>query len=171
MARRKNLDFDPALPLDQAKHEAFAQEVAKGQRLGTAYRLAGYRGKNRNTLDAASSALLRRVKVGARIEWLQMQAADETLLTREWLIGQMRAQFHAASSEGNRNAAIKALELLGRERKTFIDKKELGPPGAFSALSDDELNAHIAAAERTIPRSPPGKTIEGRSQGPRGKPN
>jgi hypothetical protein len=37
------------------------------------------------------------------------------------------------------NVANRALELLGKEQGMFVERKEVGKPGDFEALTDDEL--------------------------------
>ena len=41
--------------------------------------------------------------------------------------------------------ANKALALLGEEIGMFVDRKELGKPGEFSRMSDEELEWFIQA--------------------------
>jgi hypothetical protein len=42
------------------------------------------------------------------------------------------------------------LELLGREVKLFTEKKELGKPGDFDHMADDELTAFIEAQGKLV---------------------
>lgn len=41
------------------------------------------------------------------------------------------------------NVANRALEVLGKELGTFIDRKEVGRPGDFSGMSEDEPDKRI----------------------------
>lgn len=43
----------------------------------------------------------------------------------------------------NGSVANRALELLGKERGMFIDRKEVGGPGDFAAMSDADLDSFI----------------------------
>ena len=43
----------------------------------------------------------------------------------------------------NGNVANRALELLGKEQGMFVDRKEIGKPGAFDALDDEELERAV----------------------------
>jgi hypothetical protein len=58
-----------------------------------------------------------------------------------------------ASRRGRRtyNGAVanRALELLGKELGMFIDRKEVGSPGEFERMTDEELieEVHRQAAE------------------------
>src|SRR5215471_4020290 len=54
------------------------------------------------------------------------------------------------------SAANRALELLGRELNLFTEKKEVGMPGDFDHMADEELTEFIEAqaeVERTAPPS------------------
>ena len=48
------------------------------------------------------------------------------------------------------SAANRALELLGREVNLFTEKKEVGKPGEFDHISDDELTAFIEAQGEVV---------------------
>jgi hypothetical protein len=47
------------------------------------------------------------------------------------------------------NVANRALEVLGKELRMFIDRKEFGRPGDFSGMSEDELEL-VASEEAGI---------------------
>jgi phage terminase small subunit len=47
-------------------------------------------------------------------------------------------------------ARDKALEMVGRHLGMFIDRKEVGGPGDFEDLKDDELDRRLAEADRAI---------------------
>lgn len=64
--------------LANARHERFAQEVAKGTSSRDAYRAAGYETRNDAATDAAASRLLSDVKVQARVAEIQERAAIRT---------------------------------------------------------------------------------------------
>ena len=62
----------------------------------------------------------------------------------------------------NGNVANRALELLGKEQGMFVDRKEIGKPGAFDALDDEELERaiellHAEVAEYEQKLLPPAK--------------
>ena len=50
----------------------------------------------------------------------------------------------------NSMGANRALELIGKEGGMFIDRKEIGEPGAFDRMSDDELRRAISEADAVI---------------------
>jgi len=52
-------------------------------------------------------------------------------------------------SKGDINGVNRALELIGKELRMFVDRKEVGQPGEFAHLenmSADELRAFIHQA-------------------------
>ena len=50
----------------------------------------------------------------------------------------------------NANAANRALELLGRELNLFTEKRELGRPGDFDHMADEELIKFIEAQGEVV---------------------
>lgn len=161
---------DAKKPLANARHEAFALAIAKGSKQSAAYLEAGYKA----TGDAAyvcASQLLRRPKVAARVAHLQERAADETILTKAWLIQQAQGILADARQDRAHSAAARMVELLGRERNTFVEKKEIGRPGDFSGMADDELDDFIAREAGELGRGAPGKTDTPRSDRSPGKPH
>lgn len=130
-------------PLANVRHEAFVQNMLKGLKAADAYRAAGYKAKSDNVAYVAGWQLLRNTKISARLAYLETKASDESVLTRAWLITQARVVYQKAIESGQLSAANKALEMLGRERKTFIPKAELGEPGDFSEKSTDELRDYV----------------------------
>ena len=48
------------------------------------------------------------------------------------------------------SAANRALELLGRELKLFTEKKEVGKPGDFDHMTDEDLIESIEAQAEVV---------------------
>jgi hypothetical protein len=165
-----------ANPLKNAKHEQFAQFVSNGDSATNAYVLAGYAEKG---AEQNSSRLIRNDDVLGRIQYLRDQkaqahqaavikAVEASGLTKEWVIEQLMENVAIAKAaepvrdeEGNPigeyktniAAANKALELLGKEVGMFIDRKEVGQPGDFEKVGDDELERGIEEANAAIERA------------------
>jgi phage terminase small subunit len=164
------------LPVDNAKHEHFCQLVANGESATQAYVLAGYSDKG---AAASANRLLKNAEICDRIAYLRalkeqdqvqarQQAIERTALTKEWIIQQLMENVAMAKqaepvrdSEGNETgeykqnlpAANKALEMLGTEIGMFIKKAEIGKPGEFQDLTDDELERQLADADRALAAS------------------
>lgn len=169
--KRTKTKFDPSKPLANQRWEIFAQEVAKGTKTALAYVAAGYKNKSPDGTWAAASRLLRSVRLGARVAWLEQRAADQSVLTKEWLINQARVCYKEAREAGNYPAALQALRMLGLERATFIPKAEFGRPGDFTMMTDDELDAFIARTQGDPGLGAPREALPDGSGGARGKLN
>jgi phage terminase small subunit len=128
--------------LKNARHEKFAQELAKGKTADEAYQLAGYRPNrgNATTLKANQS-------VRDRVEELTERAADKAVIDKAWVLDRLRQNAETCMAldfvkgpDGqattavthNPAAASKALELLGKELGMFKDQVEQTVNGAMS---------------------------------------
>jgi phage terminase small subunit len=144
--------------LPNPRHELFAQAIAKGASQRDAYKAAGYAVKSDKGADASASRLLTQANLQARIAELQTRAAEKTMLSKSWVIQRLMENVERAmqailvlDANGNPtgqfkyegNVANRALELLGKEQRMFVDRKEIGKPGAFDALDDEELERAI----------------------------
>lgn len=151
--------------LTNPKHERFAQELAKGKSLEDAYVAAGYRPSRGNAcvLKQKQSVSERVAELLAEREKIHAQATAEAIreekLTKAWVIARLVENANRAMQavpvttrdgeatgeykyEGH--VANKALELLGKELGMFIDRHEVGGPGDFARMNDDELERFIA---------------------------
>lgn len=164
--------------LSNSRHEIFAQELAKGKSAASAYVLAGFVENRHNAaalarkqhiLDRMAEILDGRSKIEARAT---ERAADRLSLDREWVLSRMMLNASLSLGEAkvkktiiskdtgfasevdvierDAMAANRALELLGRELNLFIAKSEVGNPGDFDRLSDDELDERIASEKAEI---------------------
>lgn len=146
--------------LSNPKWELFAQAIAKGKNATEAYVCAGYDDQLSNA--AAASRLLKSVKVRDRVDELLIRAADRVEVDKSWIMARLKENVERAmqinavlDSEGNPtgeyryegNVANRALELLGKELSMFIERAEVGGPGDFARMHDDELARFIE--ERT----------------------
>ena len=110
---------------------------------------------------------------------MQSRAAEKAMLTKAWVIERLMENVERAmeaipvlDAAGNPtgkyvyngNVANRALELLGKEQGMFIERKEIGRPGSFDMLDDEELDSMIEALaaevielEQQLPLPPPKK--------------
>lgn len=72
-------------PLANARHERFAQELAKGSAIGAAYNEAGYIGN-----PSAATRLYKNVKITERVRYLQASAAERVGVTIEGVLLEMK---------------------------------------------------------------------------------
>jgi ParB-like chromosome segregation protein Spo0J len=80
-----------AAPLRNVRHEAFAHAIAKGKRLSTAYRAAGYKA-SANSLHQGSSRLLARPDVAGRIAQLRSDSFEIDYEPRQDILGYLIGQ-------------------------------------------------------------------------------
>ncbi|TPM37041.1 hypothetical protein [Mesorhizobium sp. B2-3-2] len=128
--------------LDNQRHEAFAQALAKGKSADEAYAEAGYKPDRGN-----ASRLTANDNIAARVAELQGMAADRVVLTREWIIAKL-VENATNTQESNPSASNKALELLGKEIGMFIDRSENVNHNyeiSDEPLTDDEWSEAYAA--------------------------
>jgi phage terminase small subunit len=152
--------------LKKVKYEVFAQEIAKGRSALDAYAIAGYRPSPSaaGNLRKKTEIMLRVSELMSEREQIHAQSTAEAIqsaaLTKTWVIthlmenaltclGKMPVKVSLEGGgvletyERNPPAANKALELLGREIGMFIERVEVGDPGEFARMTDDELTAQL----------------------------
>ena len=86
------------------------------------------------------------------------KAADEAGVDRAWILTKLKENAERAlqavpvlDEDGkvigefryDGSVANRALELLGKERGMFIERRESGEPGAFDRMKDDELRKFV----------------------------
>jgi phage terminase small subunit len=127
--------------LKNPRHERFAQLLVEGRnREGRpitatdAHERAGYK---RN--DGNASTLAQNPDVQARIKELKGIAAAETVVNAKTLIGKAEAVYQRAYETGQYSAANGAIKEMGVLSGVRIERAEIGGPGEFDHLSDDEL--------------------------------
>jgi phage terminase small subunit len=152
-----------------AKQEAFAQACAFDKvSLSEAYRKSGYKtdGMKPKTLWAHALKLRNLDLVSTRIEELQAQIVEKTQLSRAFVIENLMENIAVCTGKKkvtttgdggdlevykyDPSAANRALELLGKELRMFVDRKEVGGPGDFAKLSDEELDEILIRTEEEL---------------------
>ena len=158
---------DGSKVLPNHRHELYSQELAKGISLDRAYIIAGYRPSHTN-----AHTLRNKKDIQARVRYLLAQreemhgqstakAIEQTALTKAWVLDNLRENalkcmgkipVNVSVVEGEApvqefqyhpTGANRALELLGRELNMFIEKHEVGDPGAWARMSDTELDEDL----------------------------
>lgn len=147
--------------LQNKRHEAFAQALSRGLSATEAYERVGY-APNR----AHASRLAADGNVKLRLKELQARATGAITVTKAWVLEglveivekclQRRKVIIQVPEEDGRiievygdfnpGGAKGALQLIGTELGMFVERKELGPPGAFDRLDDEALERSLVAA-------------------------
>ena len=159
--------------LANPKYEAAAQALAAGKTQQQAYTAAGFAYKPAN-----ASRFFKRSEVRARVQEIVTEriaverkstelAVKKSGLTKEWVIQRLMwlaerslrgkpvmdtTGKHTGEFTGRVDAAgaNRALELLGKHLGMFIERQEIGEPGQFARMTDDELNNSIQQDARAL---------------------
>lgn len=159
----------PILP--NPKHELIAQELAKGTRKIDAYVAGGYKRNAASATNFAKRPEVaarvkeiqdKRLDHQTRMEMVTSQhVADKLEITKEKIIqglwynaqrclrgqpvlDENGVQTGKFSGRPDANGANNALKLVGMECfGMFIERVEIGAPGDFSRLTDDELAKRV----------------------------
>jgi len=134
--------------LKNARHEAFAQALAKGKTQEEAYQIAGYK-PNRSH----ASRLVSKGNVAARVAELQGRLAKKVEVTLESLYGELEEARALAVKEKQTSAAVSATMGKAKLAGLIVDKHKLSgtlqvitvSAKQLDALTDDELSALEAA--------------------------
>jgi hypothetical protein len=139
--------FDDML-LWNPRHELFARAISDGHSASQAYEIAGF------SRDRGNAGRLRhRDDISRRVDEIlatRTKAIDKTLVDAAekagvsiyWVIRQLRTNATMAMRHGDRSAANRAIELIGRHLNMFIEKKTID----INYLDDsDEYLAKIIA--------------------------
>jgi phage terminase small subunit len=133
--------------LKNARHEQFAQALAKGKTAAEAYELAGYvpNPKNGDRLKG-NEGIKRRVrdilsKVADKAEW---SAADRLAALK---------RIHGATETGDPRTAIAAIAEANKMQGSHAPVRQQhtgkdGGPIAYSNMTEDEIDARIAELAR-----------------------
>jgi phage terminase small subunit len=176
--------------LQDPQHESFAQSIALGKAPRLAYEAAGYKVGSKRAAIASASRLRNRPDVAQRILELQIGAAKLVHVDRAFIVQKLVRTLAMAmgeaprprtiflrGSKGKRGkteiiqvldvdtmAANRAAELLGKEIGMFIDRSEVGAPGDFARLTDEELRERVrdiyASAGVKVIDHDPGEVVE-----------
>lgn len=151
--------------LSKYKHERFAQLLARGLAPADAYTAAGYSASTRTIAVNSASRLMSNNDIRNRVTELQADTARSTArLNREFVLEALISNLSMAmgkspislikyekdkgwhSVEGYQYdgaSAVRTLELLGKELSMFVDRKEIGGPGDFGRMTDEELKGYL----------------------------
>lgn len=123
--------------LKNQRHELFAQALAAGKTADEAYQEAGYSENRGNSVRLKANESIR-----ARLAELQGRIATGVVITRQWILQELVDTYKAARADKQTAAANQSLRLLGMEAADaamFVDRKEVGAPGAFDKMNATEL--------------------------------
>jgi phage terminase small subunit len=155
------------------KWERFAQELARGKTSGQAYEIAGFSPNPANAWRLHKREEIRRrideilTREERAVDKAMANAAARVGLNEEWVLRNLRMNAVMAMRAGDRAAANRAIELIGKHLGLFIDKKQI----EINHIDDaDEYLANILALvdAKTVDHEPPLLQLEedGNKYGP-----
>ncbi len=101
-------EHEPGKPLDNARHERFAQGVASGKSATDAYEDAGYQSDGRNAGKLTNNDDVRE-RVEELLERAALMAVDTAKITKDVVLGLMLNEAINCKSDSARVMAIKTL--------------------------------------------------------------
>jgi phage terminase small subunit len=133
--------------LKNARHEQFAQALAKGKAQAKAYAAAGYKPSEHHASRLASNG-----KVAARVREILAKVADKA----EWSAADRLAalkRIHGATEKGDPRTAIAAIAEANKMQGSHAPVRQQhtgkdGGPIAYSNLTEEEIDARIAELAR-----------------------
>ena len=125
--------------LKNARHEAFAQALAKGKTQEEAYALAGYKPSRHH-----ASHLATKRNVADRVAEIKARVADRA----EWSAAERIAMLDRIAADNEKKdprAAISAIAETNKMTGAYAPvKQEIDLRHSFTDLPDDELDREIA---------------------------
>lgn len=139
-------------PLKNARHERFAQELAKGNSADGAYIAAGFRPNRGNAVRLKANE-----NVADRVAELKGRAAEKVEVTVADIVKQLDEDREFAKENKHSAAAITATlgkaKLLGLMPERHEHTGKGGGPIEYRDLGEEEIDARLAAlAEKHGPQ-------------------
>ena len=107
-------------PLNNARHERFAQLLLQGENATDAHEQAGYVRDDGNATRLRANA-----KVQARLAELQGEIAQTSKVTVEGLIGELEAARKKATDLEQLSAAVRAIESKAKISGLLVEKRQV----------------------------------------------
>lgn len=120
-----------------AQQEAFAREYVIDNNAKAAAIRAGYSPKS---VDTYGHRLTKLPAVKALIAAQREKIDSAIILTATETLERISAE---AMNGENGAIRLKALELLAKHHGLLIERKEIGGPGEFAKMTDDELSSEL----------------------------
>lgn len=131
--------------LKNPKHERFAQEIAKGTDRREAYALIGLKpDAHQGVIDK----LYRHCK--QRIDQIMRAGATKAGTTTQRVMQMLENNYEMAVAKGDMAGANKAAELIGKQLGMFVERKEVGVPGAFDGMTLEQKQEKAVALVKML---------------------
>jgi phage terminase small subunit len=106
-----------------SREKRFAAEYIKDHNGTKAAIRAGY---SKNGAGQTAHKLLKKTEIQKLIAEHDAEAVERAVITKAWVLQELQKNIIMARNEGQLSAANKALELLGKEKGMFVDRRLLG---------------------------------------------
>jgi len=126
--------------LENPRQEKFCKNVVKGMTKDKAYQVAGYKPNRHNAARLANT----NEHIQQRIAELQQIEFGKFATEKEFIRQMFLNNYTKAMESNNLAAANVAADKLARLDGHMIERKEIGGPGDFASLSDEQLIELIA---------------------------
>jgi phage terminase small subunit len=127
-------------PLNNQRHERFAQALFEGETADAAYEIAGFKANRGN-----ASRLKANESIMARLAELQTQTAKSAEVTVESLLAELEHARSRADGLDQLSAAVKAISEKAKISGLLVQKIEVGGVDAFS-----EAESYSDLADRLL---------------------
>ena len=141
--------------LKNPRHERLVQALAKGRTAKDAYKAAGFKPD-----DGNASRLINSAKITGRLQELTKKSAEEAAVTAASILRDLGEVQKRAMKRGQNSAAVQALMGKAKLMGLIIDRREVGPVGAFEAMTDKQLVDEAARRARELGVAGPHLLIE-----------
>lgn len=111
--------------LENSRYEIFAQNVAQGKEIAESYMLAGYKSNSNDSARAGAGKLMMKSAIVNRVREIQSKGAKRAELKVVDIIEMLMEDRKLARERNQASAAIRAVELMGKQLGMFIEKKEV----------------------------------------------
>jgi hypothetical protein len=161
--------------LTNPRHEAMACALAEGKTQIEAHKLAGYPGR----ANSAPTKVANRSDVRARVQELQQarhrkeiqsdeRAIDKAAIDKGWVVSRAKYVVDRSvrgsrpifddkggtvgwqATSADNTAAINGLHLLAKMGGFLIEKVEVGQPGDFARMTNEELDGELIEIGKAI---------------------
>lgn len=112
-------------PIDNPRHEKYAQALFNGVTQSEAYVAAGFDATTPNSIKVGASHLADNPAVQMRIRELQVRAARRSEIKKSDVLDWLIQDRNLARDLKQVAASIRAAELIGKELGMFVDRKEI----------------------------------------------
>jgi phage terminase small subunit len=108
-------------PLNNQRHERFAQLIAQGKSATSAYVEAGYASAS---ADSNAVRLMENQSITERTQYLKQQAAQQAVVTAQMALEQLAIEMAGTGPDTSSGARTKAAELILKYHGAFTERTE-----------------------------------------------